>query len=718
MNESRDFRVALLSGGLTGWRDTVTALLLAQTDYLVLPDTADELLSLPPGSQPEIIVICHQPGNHDGIAAARQIRLTTPVTPLVLLAAGADDYLTDALSVGACAVLDPPFSEPAFTAAFNRCCHVAQALRSKALQVQQQCVMAELLNQSPFCHLLIAGEGLIICHNREAARIIGIGAGTAPEFSDIVRRFFAPYAVTLPQEMEKAVQSRTAWNGMLSGRLPDATLRVYRVIAVPLIQGDGTPGMLLTLHDITVVQAEQSRFRIELQAAHDCLTLAPPSETTSVLTQLTAHDRDVPPVQALFYLPSLLESVTEAANLTIPDGLQKHFRGDARKLGYALKTLFDGSSRFGHRVAHLAVCLREQTRTRITLQFMISVENHAIPSDSYLGGADYLAVSGNTPHAAEGLGLATMIVEQLGGALLVRTERGWCRTVSCSVPLLPEGELIPADNTPLPDNAPAPLPTFKVLVAEDNLLEQTTLKHLLEGIGCQVIMVGNGREAVDEFERGEFDLILMDILMPEMDGFEATRLIRERERITGGAVPVVALTSYSLKAIQEKCEAVGMNGYLAKPVAKNKLLEALQRLNRPQELSEQPEVIMSESSELPVLEPRPVLENLDYDLETYRELIDMYLTDYATVGGQLAEKLAGDDLTDIKACAHGLKGIVASIGGLRLADVANRIQEMCREGIKPECAVWAPRVTAETAALKEALGQLDQAALERLAAEQ
>ncbi|MFZ4856999.1 MAG: Hpt domain-containing protein [Desulfuromonadaceae bacterium] len=127
---------------------------------------------------------------------------------------------------------------------------------------------------------------------------------------------------------------------------------------------------------------------------------------------------------------------------------------------------------------------------------------------------------------------------------------------------------------------------------------------------------------------------------------------------------------------------------------------------------------MSELPGLPVFEPHPVLENLDYDLDTYRELIDMYLSDYAEIGDQLAEKLSGDDLTDIKACAHGLKGIVASIGGLRLADVANRIQEMCREGNKPECGEWAPLVKAEAAALKDALEHLDQNALERLAAEQ
>lgn len=122
-------------------------------------------------------------------------------------------------------------------------------------------------------------------------------------------------------------------------------------------------------------------------------------------------------------------------------------------------------------------------------------------------------------------------------------------------------------------------------------------------------------------------------------------------------------------------------------------------------------------ADINVLDAESVLENLGYDLDTFRELVDMYLNDYADAGAQLAEKLAGDDLKDIKQCAHALKGIVASIGGLRLADIANRIQEMCRVGTKPDCSEWAPLVIAQSSALKNALERLDWSALERLAAE-
>ncbi|MDD2365810.1 MAG: Hpt domain-containing protein [Desulfuromonadaceae bacterium] len=97
-------------------------------------------------------------------------------------------------------------------------------------------------------------------------------------------------------------------------------------------------------------------------------------------------------------------------------------------------------------------------------------------------------------------------------------------------------------------------------------------------------------------------------------------------------------------------------------------------------------------------------------------MVDLYLTCFADTGYQLAEKLEGDDLKDIKEFAHSLKGMVASIGGYRLMETANLIQEMCREGNKPDYAVWAPIITAQPTELKEAMEQLDWNELERLAA--
>jgi HPt (histidine-containing phosphotransfer) domain-containing protein len=119
---------------------------------------------------------------------------------------------------------------------------------------------------------------------------------------------------------------------------------------------------------------------------------------------------------------------------------------------------------------------------------------------------------------------------------------------------------------------------------------------------------------------------------------------------------------------------------------------------------------------LAVLDAPGVLENLEYDLDIYWEMVEMYLTRYAGVGDRLVGKLQADDLDDTFRCAHDLKGIASNIGGRQLAEVACQIQDMCLDGIKPDCRVWGPLVKTHTASFKDELERLDWGALELFAA--
>jgi signal transduction histidine kinase/DNA-binding response OmpR family regulator len=116
----------------------------------------------------------------------------------------------------------------------------------------------------------------------------------------------------------------------------------------------------------------------------------------------------------------------------------------------------------------------------------------------------------------------------------------------------------------------------RILVAEDNPVNQRLAVRLLERQGHQVTLAGNGREAVAAVEREDFDLVLMDVQMPEMDGLEAVRLIREREKSTGGHIPIVAMTAHAMKGDEENCLSAGMDGYLTKPVHPASLFAYLQ----------------------------------------------------------------------------------------------------------------------------------------------
>lgn len=118
---------------------------------------------------------------------------------------------------------------------------------------------------------------------------------------------------------------------------------------------------------------------------------------------------------------------------------------------------------------------------------------------------------------------------------------------------------------------------MKVLVAEDNAINQLLARGLLKRCNAIVTVVVNGREAVDAWSAGPFDLILMDIQMPEMDGLEATRVIRSRE-LPGAHTPIIAVTARAMTGDREACLAAGMDGYISKPIRSVDLMAMIARL--------------------------------------------------------------------------------------------------------------------------------------------
>jgi signal transduction histidine kinase/DNA-binding response OmpR family regulator len=118
----------------------------------------------------------------------------------------------------------------------------------------------------------------------------------------------------------------------------------------------------------------------------------------------------------------------------------------------------------------------------------------------------------------------------------------------------------------------------RILLAEDNAVNQTLAVRLLEKRGYWVKVAGNGRAALEAFENEPFDIVLMDIQMPGMDGFEATAAIREKEKLTGGHVPIIAMTAHALKGDQERCLAAGMDGYVSKPIRTSELFSTIESL--------------------------------------------------------------------------------------------------------------------------------------------
>jgi CheY-like chemotaxis protein len=119
---------------------------------------------------------------------------------------------------------------------------------------------------------------------------------------------------------------------------------------------------------------------------------------------------------------------------------------------------------------------------------------------------------------------------------------------------------------------------LRVLVAEDNPINQKLAIKILEKRGHLVSVVSNGQEAIDASKEEYFDLILMDVQMPDLDGFEATGRIRNREEEEGGHIPIVAMTAHAMKGDKELCLAAGMDDYVSKPIKVNELFTVIERL--------------------------------------------------------------------------------------------------------------------------------------------
>lgn len=350
---------------------------------------------------------------------------------------------------------------------------------------------------------------------------------------------------------------------------------------------------------------------------------------------------------------------------TVPDVIV----GDPVRLRQVLVNLLDNAIRFTDTGGiNLTIGVDDQADDRTTLHFSVSDTGVGIAADQRAAVFESFTQADSSTtrnYGGSGLGLSisARIVELMGGNIWVDSTEGegstfhftaaFDRDTSSAVQRRddsdPEFPVVPA------------LRPLRVLVAEDNRINSLLAVRILESEGHTVETAYTGKEAIEAFGRAPFDVILMDLEMPKMGGLEAARWIRKQERASGCHVPIVALTAHALPAFRAQCEAAGMDGFVAKPTRRNRLLSTIAR------------VLPAAVAEKPI---RNAAARRFHD----EDLIDAFIASANHNIVEIRTALAEGDMQQISSIAHGMVGAADVTNTPGVAVMARALHDAARDG--------------------------------------
>jgi CheY-like chemotaxis protein len=246
--------------------------------------------------------------------------------------------------------------------------------------------------------------------------------------------------------------------------------------------------------------------------------------------------------------------------------------------------------------------------------------------------------------------------------------------------------------------------TCRILVAEDNPVNQKVAQRMLHKLGYRADTVANGLEVVQALDTIPYDLVLMDIQMPEMDGFEATKRIRQLEKEGSRHVPIVAMTAHAVKGYRERCLQAGMDAYLAKPIRREELARTLEaHLAVPAPAVASPD--RTARAETGVFDKQALLARLEGDEAMMAEILRQFTDDFSRLLGQVKEALEARAAPSLTEGAHAIKGAAATIEAASVRDAAHRIESAGRRGSLASVAGLVADLEAAYGALAAALAR-------------
>ena len=265
-----------------------------------------------------------------------------------------------------------------------------------------------------------------------------------------------------------------------------------------------------------------------------------------------------------------------------------------------------------------------------------------------------------------------------------------------------------------------PMRTLRALLVEDNAVNRQVATALLKKQGHRVTVTVNGREALAALDasgegKGAYDIILMDVQMPVMGGYEATRAIRQKEKRTGRHVPILAMTAHAMAGDRERCLAAGMDGYIAKPIRQDVLREEIQRLIPDLESGVTPAAATAVTGETeagatatgaPVLDRAALLARMGNDLRLVRKIGRLFVQDAPGMLERIRAAVARGDAGALRSEAHALKGSAANFVATATVEAAARLEALGREGDLSEARAAVSALAGELRRLVRALGTM------------
>lgn len=383
---------------------------------------------------------------------------------------------------------------------------------------------------------------------------------------------------------------------------------------------------------------------------------------------------------------------TQQIDFTInkAEAIPRYLVGDPLRLKQVLTNLVGNAVKFTSqgRIT-LEITLTKRTDCQVVVQFMVKdsgIGMSAEQLDNLFRAFTQADSSTTRKYGGSGLGLSICqrLVEQMGGELDVSSQLGKGSSFLFYLEFdLPSELFLSEKERDFQEPADLCLPDFqraRVLLVEDNPVNQQVARELLEGVNLVVSLACNGLEAVEMMQRHPFDLILMDIQMPKMDGYQATTIIRNE--ISLSDLPIIAMTANAFFEDQERCLAAGMNDHVAKPVEPNLLYRTLTRWLPSVEItpsSKEVDPVEDGESELfpksiPGINLEAGLRRVRHNQDLLKRLLREFCQGHKADAELIRQALEQDELEVALRIVHTLKGTAGSLGAYTLSQVASTLE--------------------------------------------